>query len=91
MSEANSSPDTGSNAEKLVASFVEALGVAPELVRDELTYNTIPEWDSVGHMALVAAIEQTFDVMLDTDEIINMSSVAEAKKILVGHGIAFAE
>jgi acyl carrier protein len=38
-------------------------------------------------MTLVAAIEQEFDLMLDTDDIIGMSSVAKAEEILRKHGV----
>lgn len=77
------------NAEKLVASFVQGLGISPQQVRDELAYQAIAEWDSTGHMALVAELEACFDVMLDTDEIIDMSSVSKARQILQNHGVAF--
>jgi acyl carrier protein len=76
--------------ERLIKCFVEALGVSPETVTDALGYNSIKQWDSVGHMALVAAIEGEFNVMLDTDEIIAMSSVGVAEQILRRHSIAFA-
>ena len=76
--------------EKLIKCFVEALGVSPETVTDGLAYNSIKQWDSVGHMALVAAIEGEFNVMLDTDEIIAMSSVAVAEQILRRHSVSFA-
>jgi acyl carrier protein len=52
-----------------------------------LAYQSIPEWDSVGHMALVAEIENTFNVTLDTDDIIGMSDVAKALEILQKHGV----
>lgn len=70
------------NKEKLTKVFTEALGIEPQLVTDELTYNTIPQWDSTAHMVLIAELENVFDVMLDTDDIIDLSSVAQAKIIL---------
>lgn len=76
--------------EKLTHCFVEALGVTKAEVTDALAYNEIKQWDSVGHMALVAALESEFNLMLDTDEIIEMSSVAKAKEILARHGVTFA-
>ncbi len=76
--------------EKLKHCFVEALGVSASEVTDALAYNEIKQWDSVGHMALVAALEAEFNLMLDTDEIIEMSSVAKAKEILGRHGVTFA-
>lgn len=75
--------------EQLRTCFSRTLGIPMERVTDELAYNTIKEWDSVGHMAVVAAIETTFDVMLDTDEILDMSSVGQAEKILRKHGVDF--
>ncbi len=70
------------NKEKLTKAFTESLGIEPQLVTDELTYNTIPQWDSTAHMVLIDELENVFDVMLDTDDIIDLSSVAQAKIIL---------
>ena len=67
---------------KLTQAFVSALGITAEQVTDELTYNEIDAWDSTAHMILIAELEDTFDIMLDTDDIIDMSSVAKAKQIL---------
>jgi len=66
----------------LVECFVEALGVDEEFVVDDLKYNSIAQWDSVAHMTLIAVLEDRFDIMLDTDDIIDMSSVANVKTIL---------
>ncbi|WP_417552510.1 phosphopantetheine-binding protein [Marinomonas fungiae] len=49
----------------------------------------MPQWDSVAHMVLVAALEKEFDVMLDMDDIIEMSSVKIAKDILAKHDVVF--
>ncbi len=67
--------------------FSESLGIDIEQVNDGLEYNTIKEWDSVAHMTLIAALEETFDIMIETDDIIEMSSVAKAKEILAKHGV----
>ena len=77
------------NSEKLVQSFVTALNIERQQVVDELSYNEIAEWDSTAHMILIAELEDQFDVMLDTDDIIDMSSVAQAKKILTKYDINF--
>jgi len=77
------------NREKLRTCFSQSLGIPVERVTDDLAYNTIEEWDSVGHMTLVAGIETAFDVMLDTDDILNLSSVSEAVTILRRHGVPF--
>ncbi|RDL44211.1 acyl carrier protein [Marinomonas piezotolerans] len=77
------------NNERLVATFVTSLNIEANQVVDELEYNTISQWDSVAHMVLVAALEKEFDVMLDMDEIIEMSSVKIAKEILAKHDVVF--
>ncbi len=77
------------NSAKLAAVFAQALGIDSSRVSDELTYNTIPEWDSVAHMALVAALEEAFEVMLDTSDILDLSSVQVARSVLGRHGVAF--
>jgi acyl carrier protein len=74
---------------KLIESFTVALGINADQVTDALAYRSIPEWDSVGHMALVAEIETRFDVMLDTDDIVDLSSVAKAREILGKYQVSF--
>lgn len=71
-----------SNLQQLKKIFAEGLGISEDAVTDDLTYQSIKQWDSVGHMALIAAIETKFDIMLDTDDIIDMSSFAKAKEII---------
>jgi acyl carrier protein len=61
-------------AEKLRAVFVESLDLDEGVDVEKLEYRGIEAWDSVGHMSLVAAIEDTFDVQLDTDQVIDLSS-----------------
>jgi acyl carrier protein len=77
------------NELKLQNCFVNALGISEDLVTDSLAYTSIKQWDSVGHMALMNEIESMFDLMLDTDDILELSSVAKARAILVKYGVAF--
>ena len=78
-----------SNTKKLYDAFAQSLHIDIGKVSEDLAYNTIPEWDSVGHMALVTEIESVFDIMLDTDDILEMSSVDKAKEILAKHNVSF--
>lgn len=77
------------NTQKLRSVFAEALEIDVSQVTDDLKYNAIAEWDSVAHMALVAEIEDQFDVMLDTDDVLDMSSFAKAKEILTKYEVTF--
>jgi acyl carrier protein len=67
---------------KLQQAFSESLGLKPEEIVDSLGYGDVPQWDSVAHMALVAAIEEAFDIMIDADDVIDMSSFEKAKEIV---------
>lgn len=78
-----------SNENKLLEAFSASLGIEKASVVDELTYNSIPQWDSIAHMTLVAELEGVFDVMLDTDDIIDMSTVKKSKEILTKYGVEF--
>jgi acyl carrier protein len=78
-----------SSEQKLSDCFVDSLGLEAGSITDSLGYNTIPQWDSIGHMALIAEMEKVFDVTLDTDDIISMSTVKKAKEILGKYGVSF--
>ena len=70
-----------SNLEKYNSAFIENLQVTEEQL-PELKYQGVELWDSVGHMTLMAALEDAFDIMLDTDDIIDFSSYEKGKEIL---------
>ena len=69
------------NTEKYNNAFIESLEVSQDQLAG-LEYQAIPTWDSVGHMGLVAALEDAFDIMMDTDDIIDFSSYEKGKEIL---------
>lgn len=68
--------------------IAKALLLPEERITDDLAYNLIPEWDSVAHMALVAELEDSYDIMLDTDDIVDMSSVAKIRQILAKYDVS---
>ena len=73
--------------EKLTKVFADTFGVEENEVQN-LQYQGIEQWDSVGHMTLVAAIEDELGIELDTDDIIDMSSFEKAKEIVAKYNIA---
>ncbi|MBQ8039627.1 MAG: acyl carrier protein [Lachnospiraceae bacterium] len=74
------------NLEKYNEAFVTTFEISEEELAG-LEYQGIPAWDSVGHMQLVAALEDTFDIMLDTDDIIDFSSYEIGKEILAKYEV----
>ncbi len=73
--------------EKLKSVFIGALGISPTTDITALSYRSIAEWDSVAHMQLVAALESAFDVMLETEDVLALSSYEKAREILAKHGV----
>ena len=76
------------NLEKYNNVFIENLQVSENQL-ENLKYLSVELWDSVGHMTLVAAIEDAFDIMLDTDDIIDLSSYVKGKEILKKYDVEF--
>lgn len=59
-----------------------------EITEDQLSglkYQDIAAWDSVGHMSLIAKLEEVFDIMMDTDDIIDLSSFEKGQEILAAN------
>lgn len=77
------------NIEKYDQAFIETIDVSADQLNAELLYQSVSAWDSVGHMQLVAALEDAFDIMLDTDDIIDLSSYDKGKEILAKYDVVF--
>ncbi|MFR2308785.1 MAG: acyl carrier protein [Roseburia inulinivorans] len=63
-----------SNLEKYINAFVEGLGVDESVVNSKLEYQSVPEWDSVGHMGLISELEEAFGIEMETDDIVDFNS-----------------
>ena len=79
-----------SNLEKYNNAFVETFEITEDKLAG-LKYQDIEAWDSVGHMSLIAALEDAFDIMMDTDDIIDFNSYEKGKEILAKdtYGVEF--
>ncbi len=69
------------NLEKYNDVFKRTFGISEQQL-PSLVYQSISEWDSVGHMQLIAALEDAFDIMFDTDDIIDFSSYEKGKEYM---------
>jgi acyl carrier protein len=77
-----------SNIELYNQAFVKSFRLNADQLED-LEYRSIPAWDSMGHILLVAALEEAFNIILDTDDINNFGSYKNGKLILSKYNIAF--
>ena len=81
-----------SNLEKYKNAFITAFEISEDKLPG-LKYQDIEAWDSVGHMGLIAELEDAFDIMMDTDDIIDLSSFEKGMEILTKeeYGVNFSE
>lgn len=74
------------NLEKYTNVLTETFEITEEETKN-LKYQDIKAWDSVGHMGLVAKLEEAFDIMMETDDIIDLSSFEKGKEILAKYDV----
>ena len=77
------------NIEKYNSAFTKTFMIEPEKLVG-LKYQAIETWDSVGHMALMAALEESFGIELDIDDIIGFSSYEVGQEILGKYKVAIS-
>ena len=76
------------NDEKYLNVFMETFNIT-EQKAVELKFQQIDAWDSVGHMGLIASLEDAFDIMLEPDDIVDLNSYEKGKELLKKYGIKF--
>ena len=70
------------NLVKYKKAFSESLEISDEKTLDGLKYNDIEQWDSIGHMGLISALEDVFGISIETNDVIDFSSFNKGKEIL---------
>ncbi len=74
------------NLEKYIEAFTTSLEIDARQL-EGLEYQGVSQWDSVGHMSLISALEDAFDIMMDVDDILDLSSFEKGKEILSKYGV----
>lgn len=77
------------NTDKYKKIFVECLSLDNKDFKENLKYNDVPEWDSIGHMTLMSGLEEGFEISLETDDIVDFSSYKKGIEILTKYKINF--
>ena len=70
------------NKNKYKEVFIKSLAIRENDFSEELKYNEIPEWDSIGHMTLMSGLEDGFNISIETDDIVDFSSYKKGVEIL---------
>jgi acyl carrier protein len=71
-----------SNKHKYQDIFIKSLSINNNKFNENIKYNEIPEWDSIGHMTLMSGLEEGFGITMDTDDIVDFSSFKKGIEIL---------
>ena len=79
------------NLSKYTQCFVNAFELTDQDNVTELVYQSIENWDSVGHMSLMSELEDTFDIVLEMDDIIDFSSFSKGLETLTKYGVDFSK
>ena len=61
--------------DRLVSTVAEVLEISPDLVKDAMSMDNCPQWDSLRHFALILALEDVFGVHFSSDEIPELTQV----------------
>jgi len=77
------------NKEKYQKIFLESLSIESNSFNENIKYNEIPEWDSIGHMTLISGLEDGFQISLETDDIVDFSSYKKGIEILKKYKVIF--
>ena len=78
-----------SNKQKYQNIFIKSLSIETEKFNENIKYNEIPEWDSIGHMTLMSGLEEGFGISMETDDIIDFSSFKKGLEILAKYKVKF--
>ncbi len=75
------------NKQKYDQAFITSFSIDENQLGENLAYNQLPAWDSIGHMTLVAALEDAFGISMETDDIMNFSSYTKGMELMAKYGI----
>ena len=87
----NTLTEIQSNEAKLQQAFANAFAIPLDPAIQEMAYGPVACWDSTAHMVLVAEIEAAFEVLLTTDDVIDLSSYRKAREILGKYVVAIED
>jgi acyl carrier protein len=73
--------------ERIRGVVADVFGVKVDSLVDGSSPDTIPEWDSLGHINLVLALESEFDVSLGPEDALDMLSVGLIGRVLAEKGV----
>jgi acyl carrier protein len=71
---------------QLIKILVESFNAKESHLADETRLLSLEEWDSLSHMFFITKLERAYDMELTGDEIANMQTVGDIKKVIISKG-----
>ena len=75
------------NKEKYQQLFIDLFAVAPSDLDESFTFKDQSKWDSLAHLQLISELEETFDILFDSQDILNYGSYLNGLTILQRYGV----
>ena len=69
--------DNLSLEEKVIQIIAHSLEVSPEIINEDMAIGDIPQWNSLGHVVIISALEKSFDIKFDPESIMDMEDVTD--------------
>lgn len=79
------------NLDKLNKVFAEVFEVTEDQLDSDFSVENVDNWDSVTQLSLVSDIEDEFDIMLDSEDILEFKSYDIAKQIVSKYDVNLEE
>ena len=77
------------NLEKYQNIFCETFDVEKSSLNEDFTFANIEAWDSLAHLSLISSLEEAFDVMFETEDILHFGGYENGMRILARYGVEF--
>lgn len=76
-----------SNLQRYNKVFINVFKTKDEELGDDFEMDKVGNWDSISHLDLVSTIEEEFDVMFDSEDVLDIKSYNKGKEILKKYNI----
>ena len=77
------------NSEKYDNVFCSVFEVGKAQLDGKFTFADVKSWDSLTHLTLISGLEDAFDIMFETEDILHFGGYENGKKILTKYGVEF--
>jgi acyl carrier protein len=74
--------------EQLQSIMAATLELSPAAIKETSTMDDVEEWDSLGHVHIMVALEQAFDLYMEVDDFAELNSVGAILKYLESEGVS---